>query len=596
MPCRTVSGSLCASLGGCSFCETTGTCNPLEDNECPECASFNSTSCTLSPEFSEVTCPACTALSVDLCGNYTGCKLCQDEAKCRLRADACDTCVDHDLRPEECASLLGCGVPISEAVYGVIVSKNVKIQRCIPASSVATHIISRNASHWDALECALCSSLVSPYYCSTSPGCACLIHRVPSLPACPYRLQAAVQATVAQFLFYSVTPRSDISTTVSQPSSSSSTVVTSINSESSSERTSPLSSGSDSSVSSSPTSTSPSVEIPSSHSSLSSSSSSILDNSILVTTPLVPMTLCFGVFCIGGIPQPPIVIIRGNVYVFSLGIYPVLYGNLIITNSTSGGTGATALGRASYNGQLTVEVDENTPSTLYYQSDKITGIGNAIQITTICGDGNSIGEQCDDGNTRDKDGCTSNCTIEAGYGCTSFITSDGGEMSECVTCDIGGIEPESDCTDKGCMQCSSTLRCISMVGSECQSCSEQDESECSTFPGCTWCTDLSICAETDRCRSTSESQSSSSTSETESLPTSTSIQSLAGSNSVQEADAPPWAIIVLAFICGICGAAACVLCGLGVAWRRSKQQKKKLREEETMNLELRDLPRPAFKY
>ena len=39
-----------------------------------------------------------------------------------------------------------------------------------------------------------------------------------------------------------------------------------------------------------------------------------------------------------------------------------------------------------------------------------------------CGDGvvsTSIGEECDDGNHEDGDGCTATCTVEQGYSCRS---------------------------------------------------------------------------------------------------------------------------------------------------------------------------------
>jgi len=38
----------------------------------------------------------------------------------------------------------------------------------------------------------------------------------------------------------------------------------------------------------------------------------------------------------------------------------------------------------------------------------------------ICGDGLNLGfVECDDGNTNDKDGCSSTCKIESGYNCTN---------------------------------------------------------------------------------------------------------------------------------------------------------------------------------
>jgi cysteine-rich repeat protein len=37
----------------------------------------------------------------------------------------------------------------------------------------------------------------------------------------------------------------------------------------------------------------------------------------------------------------------------------------------------------------------------------------------VCGDGKVNGEQCDDGNTLDGDGCSANCTVENYYECVN---------------------------------------------------------------------------------------------------------------------------------------------------------------------------------
>jgi fibro-slime domain-containing protein len=43
---------------------------------------------------------------------------------------------------------------------------------------------------------------------------------------------------------------------------------------------------------------------------------------------------------------------------------------------------------------------------------------------SACGDGITFGaEQCDDGNTASGDGCSSSCTLEVGFGCTSSTTT-----------------------------------------------------------------------------------------------------------------------------------------------------------------------------
>ena len=54
-----------------------------------------------------------------------------------------------------------------------------------------------------------------------------------------------------------------------------------------------------------------------------------------------------------------------------------------------------------------------------------------------------MGEQCDDNNTTDNDGCSSTCTVESSYTCTgtpSVCTLDNG--SQCAT--------DSECTSGVC--------------------------------------------------------------------------------------------------------------------------------------------------
>src|SRR5690606_25373655 len=56
--------------------------------------------------------------------------------------------------------------------------------------------------------------------------------------------------------------------------------------------------------------------------------------------------------------------------------------------------------------------------------------------TSSCGDGLVLGEECDDGNTLDGDGCSSTCEEEPGYTCTNESTSGECERSphtsECI--------------------------------------------------------------------------------------------------------------------------------------------------------------------
>ena len=53
------------------------------------------------------------------------------------------------------------------------------------------------------------------------------------------------------------------------------------------------------------------------------------------------------------------------------------------------------------------------------------GTGTTHACTTSCGNGNiETGEQCDDGNQVDGDGCSSRCQIEQGFNCTAQPTPD----------------------------------------------------------------------------------------------------------------------------------------------------------------------------
>ena len=75
----------------------------------------------------------------------------------------------------------------------------------------------------------------------------------------------------------------------------------------------------------------------------------------------------------------------------------------------------------------------------------------SMTVPPVCGDGDVIGEACDDGNTASGDGCSSSCTVEPGYACT-------GSPSTCVaicgdglivggeTCDDGNTSGGDGCT------------------------------------------------------------------------------------------------------------------------------------------------------
>src|SRR5262249_62033427 len=74
-----------------------------------------------------------------------------------------------------------------------------------------------------------------------------------------------------------------------------------------------------------------------------------------------------------------------------------------------------------------------------------------MRVPPVCGDGEVIGEACDDGNTGSGDGCSAGCTVEPGYACT-------GSPSTCVaicgdgvivgaeTCDDGNTSGGAGCT------------------------------------------------------------------------------------------------------------------------------------------------------
>ncbi len=65
------------------------------------------------------------------------------------------------------------------------------------------------------------------------------------------------------------------------------------------------------------------------------------------------------------------------------------------------------------------------------------GTGATHACSTVCGNGNvEAGEQCDDGNARGGDGCSSSCQIEAGFSCAIVAVTD---TAPCVQAgDSGG--------------------------------------------------------------------------------------------------------------------------------------------------------------
>lgn len=65
---------------------------------------------------------------------------------------------------------------------------------------------------------------------------------------------------------------------------------------------------------------------------------------------------------------------------------------------------------------------------------------------------NPVTDNCDDGGTADNDGCSSTCSIEAGYACTgthnescSPVCGDGIKLSPEV-CDDGNLNNNDGCS------------------------------------------------------------------------------------------------------------------------------------------------------
>ena len=94
------------------------------------------------------------------------------------------------------------------------------------------------------------------------------------------------------------------------------------------------------------------------------------------------------------------------------------------------------------------------------------GGGSSDSCNTSCGDGETAGaEACDDGNTDDGDGCSSTCSIEAGFTCSgesacslyvcSWITGNevcgdcyilGAERDDVNFCDDGNTDDNDGCS------------------------------------------------------------------------------------------------------------------------------------------------------
>ncbi len=88
-----------------------------------------------------------------------------------------------------------------------------------------------------------------------------------------------------------------------------------------------------------------------------------------------------------------------------------------------------------------------------------------------CGDGVvDADEECDDGNRDASDGCSANCVVEPGYGCT-------GVLSECSACELGNLcFSDADCGAGACI--AGPLGCVPDPA--------RAPTDCSLAPARTW--------------------------------------------------------------------------------------------------------------
>jgi cysteine-rich repeat protein len=97
--------------------------------------------------------------------------------------------------------------------------------------------------------------------------------------------------------------------------------------------------------------------------------------------------------------------------------------------------------------------DDHLPMQLRFHvrmgHDKLSdmGLDNVRVVTRICGDGLRVYEECDDGNTLGKDGCSKDCTIEEGYRCFPHPTVEGKDKCELLTCGDGVVSGDEECDD-----------------------------------------------------------------------------------------------------------------------------------------------------
>lgn len=103
-------------------------------------------------------------------------------------------------------------------------------------------------------------------------------------------------------------------------------------------------------------------------------------------------------------------------------------------------------------GQVTVMIDRYDKKVVQPMREQIAEMRKLLNLGA-CGDGAvQTGEQCDDRNTADGDGCSSNCQKETATEKPSTCgngTCDPGEMTLCPTCGIG-VTCEGACIQGTC--------------------------------------------------------------------------------------------------------------------------------------------------
>lgn len=124
--------------------------------------------------------------------------------------------------------------------------------------------------------------------------------------------------------------------------------------------------------------------------------------------------------------------------------------------------GDAACGEGHHHHDDSMMMDEEKCMPLRLRFRGITGapelsdiaIDNIQLLTRVCGDGKRTYEECDDGNTLDGDGCSSDCTVEPGYGCffglpdtCRLLGCGDGIITGDETCDDGNAMMGDGCSD-----------------------------------------------------------------------------------------------------------------------------------------------------